>query len=152
MAGDDADGHQVYTVSEGRARVNGYGVDMPTSRRLTYAAVPDLRRIDTEVHTADAASTQSLSLIHIYGTYTITVTGLSIFAHDQFNFEGDAWLGYWNCNGKSYSLTEEDGYLPLCNSEFDIFREHYGFGNDFLVLSVPHPVEHFPRQSYEYKP
>ena len=86
------------------------------------------------------------------GTYTITVTGLSIFAHDQFNFEGDAWLGYWNCNGKSYSLTEEDGYLPLCNSEFDIFREHYGFGNDFLVLSVPHPVEHFPRQSYEYKP
>lgn len=56
MAGDDADGHQVYTVSEGRARVNGYGVDMPTSRRLTYAAVPDLRRIDTEVH---------LSLIHI---------------------------------------------------------------------------------------
>ena len=33
MAGDDADGHQVYTVSEGRARVNGYGVDMPTSRR-----------------------------------------------------------------------------------------------------------------------
>lgn len=59
MAGDDADGHQVYTVSEGRARVNGYGVDMPTSRRLTYAAVPDLRRIDTEVHTADATSTQS---------------------------------------------------------------------------------------------
>lgn len=59
MAGDGADGHQVYTVSEGRARVNGYGVDMPTSRRLTYAAVPDLRRIDTEVHTADAASTQS---------------------------------------------------------------------------------------------
>ena len=59
MAGDDADGHQVYTVSEGRARVNGYGVDMPTSRRLTYTAVPDLRRIDTEVHTADAASTQS---------------------------------------------------------------------------------------------
>ena len=59
MAGDDAEGHQVYTVSEGRARVNGYGVDMPTSRRLTYAAVPDLRRIDTEVHTADAASTQS---------------------------------------------------------------------------------------------
>ena len=59
MAGDDADGHQVYTVSEGRARVNGYGVDMPTSRRLTYAAVPDLRRIDTEVHTADDASTQS---------------------------------------------------------------------------------------------
>ena len=59
MAGDDADGYQVYTVSEGRARVNGYGVDMPTSRRLTYTAVPDLRRIDTEVHTADAASTQS---------------------------------------------------------------------------------------------
>lgn len=55
-AEDKADGSQVYTVAEGRCRVNGYGVDMPTSRRLNYAALPDLRFVDTEVHTADATS------------------------------------------------------------------------------------------------
>ena len=55
----DTEGSQVYTVAEGRARVNGYGVDLATSRRLTYPAVPDLRAIDTEVHIADASSTQS---------------------------------------------------------------------------------------------
>lgn len=58
MAADDADNNQVYTVAEGRARVNGYGVDIPTSRRLTYPATPDVRLIDTEVHIADAASMQ----------------------------------------------------------------------------------------------
>lgn len=57
MAADEGK-NQVYTVSEGRARVSGYGVDLPTSRRLTYPAVPDLRRIDTEVHTADTTSTR----------------------------------------------------------------------------------------------
>ncbi|WP_298034784.1 DUF4815 domain-containing protein [uncultured Desulfovibrio sp.] len=58
QAENDADGNQVYTLAEGRARVNGYGVDIPTSRRLTYPALPDLRLIDTEVHIADASSTQ----------------------------------------------------------------------------------------------
>lgn len=48
----DAEGSQVYTVSAGRARVNGYGVEINTDRRLTYAAVPDIRVIDTEVHVA----------------------------------------------------------------------------------------------------
>ncbi|MEG2036522.1 MAG: DUF4815 domain-containing protein, partial [Ruthenibacterium sp.] len=57
-AADDAAGHQVYTITEGHARVNGYGVELPTSRRLTYAAAPDLRTIDTEVHIADTTSTQ----------------------------------------------------------------------------------------------
>ncbi len=68
QAADDADGNQVYTVAEGRARVNGYGVELPTSRRLTYPAAPDLRTIDTEVHIADSASMseggQRLTLAH----------------------------------------------------------------------------------------
>lgn len=68
QAADDAEGRQVYTVAEGRARVNGYGVELPTSRRLTYPAAPDLRVIDTEVHIADSASMseggQRLTLAH----------------------------------------------------------------------------------------
>ena len=67
-ADDDNQGNQIYTVSEGRARVNGYGVELPTARRLTYAAKPDLRAIDTEVHIAEVSSTQSggqrLNLAH----------------------------------------------------------------------------------------
>lgn len=48
----DVDGSQVYTVAEGRARVNGYGVTLPTARRLVYPAQPDLRFVDTEIHKA----------------------------------------------------------------------------------------------------
>ncbi|MDR2056130.1 MAG: DUF4815 domain-containing protein [Desulfovibrio sp.] len=63
-AGDDAAGNQVYTLSEGRARVNGYGVDVPTSKRLTYPAVPDLRFVDTEITTADGSGTQRVIVAH----------------------------------------------------------------------------------------
>ena len=68
VAGDDlADGRQVYHLSEGRARVDGMGVEMNTSRRVVYDADPDLRLIDTEVHaaTADSATTgQRITLAH----------------------------------------------------------------------------------------
>ncbi|MDR2164577.1 MAG: DUF4815 domain-containing protein [Zoogloeaceae bacterium] len=50
MSADTAAGEQVYTVSEGRARVNGYGVELPAARRLVYAATPDTRLIDSEPH------------------------------------------------------------------------------------------------------
>ena len=64
-AADDSDGAQVYTVAEGRARVNGYGVTLPTARRVLYPATPDLRFVDTEVHkaTADAATEQGQRVI-----------------------------------------------------------------------------------------
>jgi hypothetical protein len=79
-ADDDADGNQVYTLAEGRARVNGYGVDISTSKRLIYPAVPDLRIIDTEVHIADVASTQTggqrLALAHppLYHVDVVRIT------------------------------------------------------------------------------
>jgi hypothetical protein len=59
QAEDNTAGKQVYTLSEGRARVNGYGVDLATARRLIYDAQPDIRQIDIEVHPADASSSQS---------------------------------------------------------------------------------------------
>ena len=61
---EDVEGRQVYTVSEGRARVNGYGIDIPTSRRLVYEAVPDLRRIDSEVTMADGSGSQRVDVAH----------------------------------------------------------------------------------------
>ena len=48
QAADAADGRQVYTVGEGRARVNGYGVNIATSKRLLHNATPDLRPVEAE--------------------------------------------------------------------------------------------------------
>ena len=61
---DATAGAQVYTVSEGRARVNGYAVALLTSRRILYAAVPDLRFVDTEVIEADGSATQRVNVAH----------------------------------------------------------------------------------------
>lgn len=61
-AADLQTGEQVYTVSEGRARVNGYGVGLTTSRRLIYLAAPDLRQIDSEPHTSTTADAQRINL------------------------------------------------------------------------------------------
>ena len=45
---DRLDGYQVYSVGSGRARVNGFGMDLNTSRRLPYNAVPVTKFIDSE--------------------------------------------------------------------------------------------------------
>lgn len=61
-AADLVSGEQVYTVSEGRARVNGFGVEQTTSRRLIYAATPDLRLLDSEPHTSTTVAAQRIDL------------------------------------------------------------------------------------------
>lgn len=63
-AADDVGGAQIYTVAEGRCRVCGYGVELLTSRRLTYAAEPALRLIDTEAIVADGTATQRITVAH----------------------------------------------------------------------------------------
>ena len=64
QAEDAGGGAQVYTVAEGRCRVCGYGVELLTSRRLSYAATPDLRFIDTEVIEADGSGKQRINVAH----------------------------------------------------------------------------------------
>lgn len=63
-AEDTVGGAQVYTVSEGRCRVNGYGVEMQTSRRVSYMATPDLRFVDTEVIEATGSASQRVNVAH----------------------------------------------------------------------------------------
>lgn len=58
---DLGSGQQVYTVAEGRARVNGYGVDQNTSRRLVYPATPDLRLITNEPHVSTTVGAQRIN-------------------------------------------------------------------------------------------
>lgn len=55
-ASEDVSGNQVYTVSEGRARVNGYGVEFKTSARATHDKPADLRTITSEPHLSTSLS------------------------------------------------------------------------------------------------
>lgn len=57
---DLVSGEQVYSVAEGRARVNGYGVELTTSRRLVYAAAPDLLYINSEPHMSAGPTAQRI--------------------------------------------------------------------------------------------
>lgn len=61
-AADLQTGEQVYTVSEGRARVNGYGVELATSRRVIYDAAADVREIESEPHTSTTVAAQRIDL------------------------------------------------------------------------------------------
>lgn len=59
---DLVSGEQVYSVGEGRARVNGYGIEQTTSRRLVYAAAPDLQLITNEPKNSTTAGAQRINL------------------------------------------------------------------------------------------
>ena len=63
-AEDSGGGAQVYTVGEGKARVHGNSIELTTSRRISYAAHPDLRFLDTEVHIADGSAKQRINVAH----------------------------------------------------------------------------------------
>lgn len=61
-AADLVSGEQVYTVSEGRARVNGYPIEATTGRRVVYDTEPDLRFIESEPHTSTTVGAQRIDL------------------------------------------------------------------------------------------
>lgn len=88
-AEDAGGGGQIYTVSEGRCRVCGYPVSLPTSRRLSYAAQPDLRRIDTEVHTADGSASQRINVahapLHVVESLRVTVEKEVTLTHGSYS-------------------------------------------------------------------
>lgn len=59
---DLMDGTQVYNILEGRARVNGFGVEMSTSRRVEYDGEPEFRLINGEIHSSTGPATQRVDL------------------------------------------------------------------------------------------
>lgn len=58
----DEGGEQVYNVLSGRARVNGFPIQLNNSVRLKYAATPDLRFIDNEPKTSTTAGAQRINV------------------------------------------------------------------------------------------
>jgi hypothetical protein len=59
---DLADGRQSYSVSEGKARVNGQSIEFATATRLVIEPAPDLRFVDAEPHTSTTVSAQRIDL------------------------------------------------------------------------------------------
>ena len=61
---DDDPGSQkyVFNIDAGRARVNGYGIQLPAARRLLQAFVPDLKIIDSEPHNAKGGGTETVDV------------------------------------------------------------------------------------------
>lgn len=77
-------GEQVYSLGEGRARVNGYGIDLTASRRIVYEAEPDLRFISSEPKLSSTVSAQridtdrtpiaNITQVQITAEKTVTLT------------------------------------------------------------------------------
>ncbi|EAO1133528.1 DUF4815 domain-containing protein [Salmonella enterica] len=51
---DDHNGDQVYSIASGRARVNGFGINLPAARRVTFTPNIDLKSVINELHKAPA--------------------------------------------------------------------------------------------------
>jgi len=85
---DLPDGRQVYSVAEGKARVNGYGIDQPTGKRLIFDAQPNLRLITTEPHLSTNAGAQRVDLSHTpinnITAVQITAAGFASLTHGGF--------------------------------------------------------------------
>lgn len=58
----DEGGNQIYSVSEGRARVNGYGIDFMSSKRSTHTFPANLKTINNEPKTSITSGSQRVNL------------------------------------------------------------------------------------------
>ena len=83
------------------------------------------------------------------GGHTMVIQKVKVVVWDSFNFDGKYDLRYWKCSPESFSFNEDDGYSNVENKDFQNFREKYGYGNDFMVLSHPYEVEYFKIMSYD---
>lgn len=70
----DVGGNQIYSLAEGRARVYGAAIEFSTARRITYAAVPDLRAITNEPHTSTTVGAQRINFNRAPGTNIVELT------------------------------------------------------------------------------
>lgn len=86
----DVGGNQVYSLSEGRARVFGFSVEHPTGRRLTLAAVPDLKQITNEPHLSSGTAAQRVNFDRAPGT---AVTAVSITAEKTVTLTHGVFTG-----------------------------------------------------------
>jgi len=70
----DDTGDQVYSISEGRARVYGNGIELRTSRRVFLSATPDLKAITSEPQLSATTAAQRFDFDRAPGTNITSVT------------------------------------------------------------------------------
>lgn len=94
QAEDAEGGAQIYTVTEGRCRVNGFGVELQTSRRVSFDAQPDLRFVDTEVIEANGSARQRVNVahppIHSISALRVTLEKTASVVHGSYTGCADA--------------------------------------------------------------
>lgn len=71
---------------------------------------------------------------------TIDLQAVYPFVYDTFNFTGTDNYYYWSIEAQDMSVLSGDGYYNLTNSDFQKYRNKYGKGKDFVVLSQLGPV------------
>lgn len=77
----------------------------------------------------------------VSGKTRITVTDISFFIHDGFEFSGDQYLGSWKCEpGQTGLFITSILSGSLWNSDFNRFRERTGYGCDFRSICDPELV------------
>lgn len=82
------------------------------------------------------------------GGHRIHVTETAIVIVDKFDYGDEQFLGFWDGQDQENTLNPFGGD-PLNNLNFRQFRDKYGYGDDFLVITEPEPVEEFDREPYD---
>ena len=83
------------------------------------------------------------------GGHRVVIEKIAVYVHDNFNFEGSAPLGWWNCKEKKFFPKEIAIGTYLNNEAFRIFRKNTSHGGNFKVLSNLHLVEDFKEVKYD---
>ena len=73
--------------------------------------------------------------------HKIVIEDVALVVYDRFNFDGDETYYYWRCSPPDYFPVERSGYTEVTNAKLNNFRNFYGRGYDFAVISGPHDLE-----------
>lgn len=78
------------------------------------------------------------------GTYTVNVTGMSVYVSDSFDFTDNKEYGFWSYTKKDFlDLPVGDYDVNVTDRLFKNFRATYNKGRDFYVFSDPKDADGF---------
>lgn len=81
--------------------------------------------------------------------HKIVIEDVALVVYDRFNFDGEQSYRYWRCSPPDCAYFESAGYTEVTNAKLNAFRNFYGRGYDFAVISGPHDLE--IKQDVEYE-
>lgn len=67
--------------------------------------------------------------------HRITISSVGIYLRDQYDFDGDQSLGYWDTKSNKVYKVPMFGAEGVSNADFRAWRKKHGKGGDFLVFS-----------------